>query len=201
MTKATHIRKPDYPVDSLFLERWSARAMTGEPIESLDLFRLFEAVRWAPSAGNSQPWRIFYAHRDTEYWPLFFDLLVEANQVWCRQAAVLLVFASRNTREDTGRPLPTHSYDTGAAWENFFLQGMRQGLVVHGMAGFDYARAKQALNIPDDLKVEAMAAVGKPGKAEDLPESHRSREVPSQRKAISEFVCEGPLRPAPPGFE
>lgn len=167
--------------------------MTGEPIDDRELFTLFEAARWAPSAGNTQPWRMFYARRDTEHWSLFFDLLVEANQVWCRQAAVLIVIASRTIREGTDKPLKTHSYDTGAAWENLFLQGMRQGLVVHGMAGFDYDRAKHVLKLPDDFKVEAMAAVGRPGRAEDLPESHRAREVPSLRKPISELVSEGPL--------
>ena len=39
--------------------------------------RLIEAARWAPSAGNTHPWRILYARRDTTQWPLFFDLLVE----------------------------------------------------------------------------------------------------------------------------
>ena len=124
---------------------------------------LFEAARWAPSAGNTHPWRILYAHRDSEHWPLFFDLLVERNQVWCRNAAALLLFISRTTNEQTGRPLITHSYDTGAAWENLALQGTLNGLVVHGMAGFDYARAKTTLNIPDDFHVEAMAAVGRAG--------------------------------------
>ena len=81
----------------------------------------------------------------------------------CR-AAALLLFISRTTNEQTGRPLVTHTYDTGAAWENLALQGTLRGLVVHGMAGFDYARAKVALDIPDDFKVEAMAAVGSPGR-------------------------------------
>jgi nitroreductase len=189
--KGSDVRRADYPIDPLFVDRWSARAMTGEPIDNQELFRLFEAARWAPSAGNSQPWRIFYAHRDTEQWPLFFDLLVESNQAWCRLAAVLVVFASSTIREGSGKPLVTHSYDTGSAWENFFLQGMKLGLVVHGMAGFDYARAKRDLQMPDELKVEAMAAVGRPGPLENLPESFRPRETPSLRKPISEFVFEG----------
>lgn len=191
MIKGSDARKPDYPIDPLFTDRWSARAMTGESISNHELLTLFEAARWAPSAGNSQPWRMFYAHRDTEHWPVFFNLLVEANQAWCRLAAVLVVFASSTIREGTGKPLQTHSYDTGSAWENFFLQGMKQGLVVHGMAGFDYVKAKRELNLPDELKVEAMAAVGRPGPIENLPESFRARETPSQRKPVSEFVFEG----------
>jgi len=56
-----------------------------------------------------------------------------------------------------------HSYDCGAAWENFALQGFKRGLVVHGMQGFDYDRARKELRIPDDFQVEAMAAGGRPG--------------------------------------
>ena len=122
--------------------------MSGEPIDETDLFVLFEAARWAPSAGNTHPWRILYARRDTEHWPLFFDLLVERNKVWCVRAAALLLFISRTTNEQTGKPLVTHTYDTGAAWENLALQGTLRGLVVHGMAGFDYAKAHAVLGIP-----------------------------------------------------
>ena len=189
--KGSTARTSDYPIDSLFVDRWSPRAMTGEPIADAELFTLFEAARWAPSAGNTHPWRILYAHRDTSHWPTFFGLLVERNQIWCRRAAALLVFISRTTNEQTGKPLRTHTYDTGAAWENLALQGTLRGLVVHGMAGFDYARAKTELGVPDDFTVEAMAAVGKPGRVEDLPEDFQARESPSARRPIRELVFEG----------
>jgi nitroreductase len=185
-------RAADHPIDSLFLDRWSPRAMSGESIAQSDLLQLFEAARWAPSSGNTQPWRILYAHRDSAHWPLFFNLLVDRNKVWCLNAAVLLVFVSRTVNERTGRPLKTHSYDTGAAWENLALQGTLRGLVVHGMAGFDYAAAKATLNIPDDCQVEAMAAVGRPGPIEILPEALQARESPSQRKGLAELVFDGP---------
>jgi nitroreductase len=184
-------RKADHPVDPLFVDRWSPRAMSGESLSRDELFVLFEAARWAPSAGNTHPWRILYAHRDTEQWPLFFELLVDRNKAWCRNAAVLLLFISRTTNEQNGRPLVTHSYDTGAAWENLALQGTLNGLVVHGMAGFDYARAKTELNIPDDFRVEAMAAVGRPGPITVLPEDFQARESPNTRRPISEVVFEG----------
>jgi len=165
--------------------------MSGESITQDELNVLFEAARWAPSAGNTHPWRILFAHRDSEQWLLFFGLLVERNQVWCRNAAVLLLFISRKTNEQTGRALITHSYDTGAAWENLALQGTLSGLVVHGMAGFDYARAKTTLNIPDDLQIEAMAAVGRPGPITVLPEDFQKRESPNTRRPITELVFEG----------
>lgn len=189
--KGREVRRADYPIDPLFVDRWSPRAMSGEAIDEAELFVLFEAARWAPSAGNTHPWRVLYAHRDTDEWPLFFDLLVERNRIWCRRAAALLLFISRTTDERTGRPLVTHSYDTGAAWENLALQGSLRGLVVHGMAGFDYAKARTVLDIPDDYTVEAMAAVGKPGRKEDLPEEFQAREAPNTRKPVTELVFKG----------
>jgi len=192
--KGSTVRHADYPVDALFVDRWSPRAMSGESISNDDLFTLFEAARWAPSAGNTHPWRILYAHRNTEQWPVFFDLLVERNQLWCRNAAALLVFISRTTNDQTGKPLRTHSYDSGAAWENLALQGTVRGFVVHGMAGFDYAKAKSMLAIPDDFTVEAMAAVGKAGRKEDLPADFQTRESPSPRRPVSELVFEGGYR-------
>jgi len=164
--------------------------MSGEPLAESELMTLFEAARWAPSCSNAQPWRLLYAHRDTPHWPLFFDLLSERNRLWCRNAAALVLFVSKTT-SDQGRPLATHSYDTGAAWENFALQGSLSGLVVHGMQGFDYARARDTLRVPDGYHVEAMAAVGRPGPLSALDESFRARETPSGRKPLAEFVCEG----------
>jgi nitroreductase len=192
--KGSDLRQSDYPIDRLFLDRWSPRAMSGEPLSEAELMTLFEAAHWAPSSGNSQPWRFLYARRDTEHWPLFFDLLNEGNKTWCHRAAALIVFISRTTHEQSGRVLITHSYDTGSAWVSLAYQAWMKGLVAHGMAGFDYARAQNVLNVPDDFTVEAMAAVGRPGPKEDLPPQHLSREFPGQRKPLSELVFAGPYR-------
>jgi nitroreductase len=167
--------------------------MSGEPIGEQELLTLFEAARWAPSSGNSQPWRFLYARRDTPHWQTFIDLLVERNREWCVNAAALVVFISRPA-SDQGRPLVTHAYDTGAAWMSLALQGWLKGLVVHGMAGFDYARAKQVLHVPDEFVVNAMAAIGRPGRIDTLSQRQRGRETPRPRRARSESVYDGPFR-------
>jgi nitroreductase len=194
LPKGSEHRKASHPIDNLFLDRWSPRAMSGEPIPQEDLMTLLEAARWAPSSYNNQPWRILYAKRDSEHWDTFFNLLVEGNQTWAKNAAVLLLFASKTTLDRNGKPAPTHSFDTGSAWENLALQGTLLGLVVHGMQGFDYDRARTELSIPDGFDVEAMAAVGKPGAKEDLPEKMRQGESPNDRKPLAEIACEGPFR-------
>jgi nitroreductase len=195
MIKGSQIRKADHPIEQLLIDRWSPRAMSGEEISHEELMRLFEAARLAPSSFNAQQWRALYAHRDTEQWQTFFDLLVDANKVWAKNAAVIVLFISRKFFDHNDEPSVTHSYDAGAAWENFALQGFHQGLVVHGMEGFDYERARKNLKIPDDFQVQAMAAVVKPGPKELLPEKLQARESPSDRRKVSESVFEGPFKP------
>jgi len=193
MSKGSSTRKADYLIDDLFIDRWSPRAMSGAEISEVDLMSLFEAARWAPSSYNNQPWRILYVRRSSEYWPLFFDLLVETNKAWARNAAALLLFVSKTTFDHNGKPSVTHSFDTGAAWQNLALQGFLRGYVVHGMQGFDYELAKTALEIPDGYRVEAMAAIGYPGDRESLPEALRNKEVPNDRRVLQQTICEGPF--------
>jgi nitroreductase len=128
MIKGSEIRKADHPIEKLLIDRWSPRAMSGEEISHEELMRLFEAARWAPSSFNTQQWRALYARRGTEHWQTFFDLLVDANKTWAKNAAVLVVFISRKLFDHDNEPSVTHSYDCGAAWENLALQGFQQGL-------------------------------------------------------------------------
>ena len=184
-------RKPDHDIEPILFHRWSPRAMSGEEISEQELMTLFEAARWAPSSYNAQPWRFLYARRGTANWDRFFDLMVEFNQSWTKHAAVLMVVVSRKAFEWNDQAAPTHSFDAGAAWQNLALQGSAMGLVVHGMQGFDYDKARLELNVADEFQVEAMIAVGKPGKREDLPEDLQEREQPSDRKPVAEIAIEG----------
>lgn len=193
MIKGSDKRTAEYPIDELFLDRWSPRAMTGETISKEELMSLFEAARWAPSSYNAQPWRILYATRDSKHWATFFDLMVEFNQIWAKDAGALVLFISRTHFDFNGEPSVTHSFDTGAAWANLALQGWLKGLVVHGMQGFDYDRARTELNIPEEFQVEAMAAIGKPADPTTLSEDLQAKEVPSDRRKLTKTICEGPF--------
>ena len=128
MIKGSEKRKADHAIESLILDRWSPRAMTGESITSDELMRLFEAARWAPSSFNSQQWRALYALRETEHWMTFLGLLVEGNKAWAQNAAVLVVFISRKNFDYNDEPSITHSYDCGAAWENLFIGSLDVGV-------------------------------------------------------------------------
>jgi nitroreductase len=194
MTQANS-RTAEYPIDPLFLQRWSPRAFTSEAISERDLLTLLEAARWAPSSFNSQPWRFLYARRDTAPWPRFLGLLNEYNQSWAKSAAALVILVSKTTLLPRGAdkevPSYTHSLDAGAAWANLALQAARSGWAAHGMAGFDVARTASELGVPAGYRVEAAIAIGRPGDKSLLPEVLRARELPSDRLPLAQLVMEG----------
>lgn len=187
-------RNPSFKINSLFVERWSPRSMTGEDIDDNDLMSLFEAARWAPSSYNNQPWRFIYAKRNTENWNKLFDLLHEGNRVWAKNASVLVVVISRKNFEYNQKPSISHQFDTGAAWANLSLQAVDMGFVTHAMQGFDYERAKIDLDISESYEVMAMIAIGKRGPRENLPPKLQEVEFPNDRKPLSEIVMEGYFR-------
>lgn len=191
MTKKPSNRKADYSIDDMYINRWSPRAFSDKKIDKDVLFSLFEAARWAPSAANKQPWRFIYAttkeDRDT-----FLTFINDGNTVWCKKApALIAIVAHKRWTEDSDSVNPTYAFDTGTAWGFLALEASRQGLITHGMGGFNREKAKETLQIPDGDDVLAIVAVGYHGDKESLPEDLQKREVPSGRNKIDTFIHEG----------
>ena len=74
------------------------------------------------------------------------------------------------------------------------LEATTRGLVAHGMQGFDYEKARENLEIPDDFDVMAMIAIGKRGPKENLPPNLQEKENPNDRKPLNEIVMEGSFK-------
>jgi nitroreductase len=184
-------RKPSYPINPLILNRWSPRSMSGEALDDDEIMSLFEAARWAPSSYNNQPWRFIYAKRNSEHWNRFFNLLMEANKVWAKNAAILVVVISRKNFEFNEKPSVTHQFDSGSAWENLALEASSRGIVAHGMQGFDYKKAGVDLRIPPNFEVMAMIAIGKKGPKDILPAELQEKEKLTNRKPLKEIIMEG----------
>jgi nitroreductase len=182
-------RVTEYPINEVLVSRWSPRSFAPYDMQDKELFSLFESARWAPSSSNSQPWRFVYAKRNSLQWDDFFSLLIDFNKQWCKDASALVVVLSKN--EHNGKPSLTHQFDTGAAWENLAIQAVSQGLVTHAMAGFDYQKARQTLEVPKDFDVMAMIAIGKRGPKDKLPQDLQARETPNTRVPLSDIVMQG----------
>jgi len=188
-------RIADYAIAEHFINRWSPRAFNAEPIAEETLLSFFEAARWAPSAYNSQPWRFLYARRDTPDWSRYLELLNEFNRAWAQHASALVIILSKTTFTPPGAseegPALWHTFDTGSAWAHFALQASISGYHTHGMAGFDQAKTREALKVPEGYALHAAVAVGKLGDKASLPEYLQGREMPSPRRPVKELAKSG----------
>lgn len=184
------MRTAAHPIDPQFTKRSSPRAMSGAPVSRENVLTLLEAARWSPSGGNGQPWLFAYALPETETFKSVLDALVPANQVWCVRAGAFVIVASNSVRPD-GKPHGSHAFDAGAAWMALALQGSKMDLVVHAMGGFDGAKLRAALSVPETVVVHCVVAIGHTGNVQDLPESLRAREEPNDRKPLAEIAAEG----------
>jgi hypothetical protein len=62
------------------------------------------------------------------------------------------------------------------------------------MQGFDYQKARDRLEIPEDFDVMAMIAIGKKGPKENLPPNLQQKENPNDRKPLNEIIMEGSFK-------
>ena len=182
-----------HPIHDLLARRWSPVGFADRPVPRDVLLRMFEGARWAASSYNEQPWTyILGIRRDNpEQFERLASVLVPQNG-WAIQAAVLALSIARSPCTHSGSPNRVALHDVGAASANLTFEGMRDGIFVHQMAGFDAAKAKQVFAIPDGYEPVAMIAMGYPGDPTALEDPLKARDLAERkRKPISEFVFEG----------
>jgi len=188
-------RESGFPLQELFLKRISYRAFGDERLTEEELLSLFEAARWAPSSYNNQPWRFVYVRSTDPEWNDFFNTLVDFNKLWCKRADTLVVVITKHTFDHNGKPSATASFDTGAAWMSLALEATSRNIIAHAMEGFDKKEMEKLLHISEPYSVQAMIAIGKRGKTEDLPEELQKEEKPSNRRPLAEILFRGKFTP------
>jgi nitroreductase len=183
----------DHDIHELILKRWSPRAFAPRPVEEEKLMSLFEAMRWAASSMNEQPWRIIYAVKeDAERYATMLDCLVEGNRIWANTAPVLVLTMVKTHFARNGQPNRWAFHDLGLAIGNLSIQAAALDIYVHNMGGFAAEKARVAFRIPDDLEPVTMIAIGYLGDTEILPESLKARELLArERKPLEELIIGG----------
>jgi nitroreductase len=182
------------PVHPLLAERWSPRGFDrAHEIGDEALSALLEAARWAPSAGNSQPWRFLVTRRGDPAHDRLFAALAPGNQVWAG-AASALILAAASTAGDDGRPQPWALYDTGQAVAALVTQAQADGLSVHQMGGFDTDAVRAGFGLPEALTPVVVLAIGRNDGPDSLPGPLAARETaPRARRPLGDLL----LQPEP----
>ncbi|RLI11477.1 nitroreductase family protein [Candidatus Bathyarchaeota archaeon] len=143
--------------------RRSIRAFTEEEVSDEEIEKILDAARWAPSAGNIQPW-IFVIVRD----PKRKRRLSEAalNQLFIEEAPVVIVVCANQER--SGRVYGRRGsdlyciQDTAAAIQNLLLAAHALGLGACWVGAFNEDAVRHVLNIPDGVRPVAIIPMGRP---------------------------------------
>jgi nitroreductase len=159
--------------------RRSIRAFTDKKVTEKEVGKLIEAARWAPTAGNIQPWE-FIVVRDKK----IKHGLCEAalNQTFIEEAPVVIVVCAdpmRSSKRYGSRGINLYCLqDTAAATQNILLAAHAMELAACWVGAFNEEAAKRVLRVPDELRPIAVVPVGHPA------EKPRAR----PRKHLSEIV-------------
>jgi nitroreductase len=158
------------PIHPLLASRHSTRAFTPDvDLSDAQVAALLEAARWAPSAGNTQPWRFLFAKRETGEFKRVLDCLNPGNRDWASHASALLV-AVRTDANAKG-PLSHAMYDLGQAMAHLTFQAAAEGLTIRQMGGFDAAALAAEFDLEAPLVPTTVAAIGVAGDPAALAES------------------------------
>ncbi len=182
------------PIHDVIARRWSPRAMDPDmPVAREQLIAMLEAARWAPSCFGDEPWRfiVWDRFRDADAWQKAFDCLAEGNQVWVKDAPLIMAALADTRFRDRDRPNRWGEYDTGAAAISLCLQAAAFGLVSHQMGGFDPDKLRETFSMPERFTPMAMIAVGHAGDPETLGEGHKKSELgPRRRRDLDDSFFE-----------
>lgn len=176
----------------LIKHRQSVRKYLDKPIEKEKLDQLIEAVRLAPSASNSQPWKLIIVDQPelkNEVAKATYNTLVRFNK-FAPQAPVIAVFCLEEPKLITriGASLQQTEYpliDIGIAASHFCLQAEELGLGTCMIGWFDEEKVKQLLHIPEKTKVALLVTVGYP--PEDYPLRSKQRKKREEMSSYNSY--------------
>lgn len=133
-----------------------------ERIEITDemIDELAKAAQLAPSCFNNQPWRFVFVHDDAVLEEML-SALSEGNQIWAKDASLIIAVMSRKKLDCIVKEREYFLFDTGMATAFILLRATELGLLTHPIAGYDEAKAKEILKIPEDMRLITLVIAGK----------------------------------------
>jgi nitroreductase len=173
--------------------RWSPSVFDPDhEIGEEEIRTLLEAARWAPSWGNTQPWRLGVARRGDAAHRALVAHLSRGNATWVPRASVVLLAGTQVAQDEDGNgpDEPTYSlYDLGQAAAHVTLQARAMGLHAHQFAGFDHDAVAAAVGLPAYVRIVSGIAIGVPGDPALAEERDRSKQDrPRVRRPLDEIA-------------
>lgn len=153
--------------------RRSVRAYKPAPIPQDKLDRLWEAVRWAPSACNLQPWR-FLVLKSAETKAKLKGIL----QDWACSAPLIIVGLGNRRSAWCRDGESIHALDVAIAAEHLVLAAAAEGLGTCWICAFDRKALHRVLGLSPDWDPVMVTPLG----------YSDDRSPRTDRKAVSEII-------------
>jgi nitroreductase len=158
-------------------KRRSIRNYEPTPVPREKLEKILEAARLAPSASNVQPRHFIVVtdreRRDTISSGMFARFL--------KQAPVVIVACGDEKKSPKWYPI-----DVAIAVENMVLAATGEDLGTCWIGSFNETKVRNALKIPENLRVVVLLAVGYPSGKESL--ASKALRLVRKRKSLDEIV-------------
>jgi len=146
--------------------RRSIRTFKSQDVPAEIVEEIIDAARWAPSAGNIQPWEFIIVRK-----PKIKRRLVEAalDQVFIEEAPVVIVVCANEVRSSQGYGVRGEILyciqDTAAAIQNIHLTAYSLGLGTCWVGAFREEEAREILKVPHGIRPVAIIPIGHPAEA------------------------------------
>jgi len=183
----------------IVLKRRSIRKYKPDPVPEEKLKYVLEAARQAPSWANQQCWKYIIVTDEAikrkigvsapppTVFPLSWDksLLPEPKppmrpRDWAAQAPIIIVGCADPAKSGKKEGKDYYLVDMGISMEHLILAAAEQGLGTCWIGGgFNEAIVKEALGIPEHIRVVALTPLGYP---DESPE-------PRPRRRLEDIVC------------
>ncbi len=151
----------------LINQRQSVRKYIDKPVEHEKIEQLIEAVHIAPSACNSQPWKLIIVddpELKDKVAKATFSKAISFNKFTIQAPvfAVLVIEKAKLIAQLGGKVKNQEyaQYDIGIAADHFCLQAAELGLGTCILGWFDEKKIKQLLNIPKKRKIGLLITLG-----------------------------------------
>jgi nitroreductase len=157
--------------------RRSVRAYSSREITSESLERCRQALRFAPSACNYQPWRFIFV---TDAGLRKELARASYEQTWIAEAPVVVVACALPHQAFTqmGGHGNSAEIDVAIALDHLTLVAVAEGLGTCWIGAFSEPTVKRLLDVPEEAKVVALTPLGYPKSADlnrPLHDSDRKR--------------------------
>ncbi len=163
--------------------RKSTRDFDEKPVEEEKLNKILEAARLAPSWANKQCCKYIVVKDKANIAELAGIL-----NSWLKKAPVVLAACADPKDSGSRNGMDYYLVDVGISMQQLILAATDLGLGTCWIGGFDEAKVKKILGVPENIKVVALTPVGYAAEAGVRSKLVRKIVSADKKKPIEEIV-------------